>query len=111
MPTLRFLVSDRFEPSIIEMLRNRKSWIWAWSPIPSENLFDLHGTPLSARSFLLIIRQRAGPFDCAILAKGATSLPFLRFSGNLFIGRQIESQLRRLGMPCPTILNAPTVIS
>ncbi|MGB7263145.1 MAG: LysR family transcriptional regulator [Albidovulum sp.] len=66
----------------------------------SENLFDLNEQPFLRDPFLLI-KPRGNVYSEAQLANGATSLPFLRFSGSLFISRQIESHLRRLGINLP----------
>lgn len=99
MPQCDFSYLTDSSHLIIAMLRKKELdlGLVAYS---SENLFDLHEQPFLRDPFLLIKPKGFAGSD-AQLAKGATNLPFLRFSGSLFISRQIESHLRRLGISLP----------
>lgn len=99
MPQCDFSYLTDSSHLIISMLRKKELdlGVVAYS---SENLFDLHEQPFLRDPFLLI-KPKGNTFNEAQLAKGATPLPFLRFSNSLFISRQIESHLRRLGISLP----------
>lgn len=99
MPQCDFSYLTDSSHMIIAMLRKKELdlGVVAYS---SENLFDLHEQPFLRDPFLLI-KPKGNVHSDSQLAKGATSLPFLRFSGSLFISRQIESHLRRLGISLP----------
>ncbi len=99
MPQCDFSYLTDSSHLIIAMLRKKELdlGVVAYS---SENLFDLNDQPFLRDPFLLIKPKGNSDAD-AQLAKGATNLPFLRFSGSLFISRQIESHLRRLGISLP----------
>ncbi len=99
MPQCDFSYLTDSSHMIINMLRKKELdlGVVAYS---SENLFDLHEQPFLRDPFLLI-KPKGNLFNESQLAKGTTPLPFLRFSNSLFISRQIESHLRRLGISLP----------
>ncbi len=99
MPQCDFSYLTDSSHAIIAMLRNKELdlGVVAYS---SENLFDLHDQPFLRDPFLLI-KPKGNADSQAQISRGATDLPFLRFSNNLFIGRQIDSHMRRLGISLP----------
>ncbi|MGO4909107.1 LysR family transcriptional regulator [Pseudorhodobacter sp. W20_MBD10_FR17] len=99
MPQCDFSYLTDSSHLIIGMLRKKELdlGVVAYS---SENLFDLHDQPFLRDPFLLI-KPKGHAFNGAQLTKDAMTLPFLRFSSSLFISRQIESHLRRLGISLP----------
>lgn len=83
--------------SIIEMLRNRELDLGI-TTTPSERMRDLQDRPLLSDPFVVVL-PRVNEQSLADIVEGRAKLPFLRFSSNLIISRQIESQLRRVGLP------------
>ncbi|MEM6388164.1 MAG: LysR family transcriptional regulator substrate-binding protein, partial [Pseudomonadota bacterium] len=63
---------------------------------PHEHLRDLQDRPLLRDPFVVVV-PRGSQRPLSEVVEGRGDLPFLRFSSNLLIARQIESQLRRLG--------------
>ncbi|SPH18303.1 HTH-type transcriptional regulator GltR [Defluviimonas aquaemixtae] len=96
MPYCDFLYHTDSSHSIIEMLRNRQLDLGITSN-PTERLRDLQDRPLLRDPFVVVLPV-GNEQSLSDIAEGRTKLPFLRFSSNLIIARQIESQLRRLGM-------------
>ena len=99
MPLCDFSYLTDSSHLIITMLRKKELdlGVVAYS---SENLFDLHDQPFLRDPFVLI-KPKGNAYNQTQLSKGSTDLPFLRFSNSLFIGRQIDSHLRRLGISLP----------
>lgn len=95
MPACSFSFSTNSSHMLIEMLRNRELDL-AVTTAPTEHLRDLREIPLIKDPFIIAApaHLKMTPDD---LLRAETGLPFLRFSENLVIGRQIEAQLRRLG--------------
>ena len=96
MPACNFMYHTDSSHSIIEMLRDRQLDLGI-STTPSERLRDLQDRPLLSDPFVIIL-PRANEAPLSDIVKGRTKLPFLRFSSNLYIARQIEAQLRRIGI-------------
>lgn len=97
MPTCDFMYLKDSSHAIIEMLRNRQLDLGV-TTTPSERLRDLQDRPLLSDPFVVVL-PRVNEQSVADIVEGRAKLPFLRFSSNLIISRQIESQLRRLGLP------------
>ncbi|NGQ93278.1 LysR family transcriptional regulator [Rhodobacter sp. HX-7-19] len=98
MPHCDFSYHTDWSHSIIKMLRNRELdlGVLAYS---SENMFDLLDHPFLRDPFLVITPKDT--MDVVGLMHGRSKLPLLRFTSNLFVRRQIESQLRRLNISLP----------
>lgn len=94
-----FLYHTGTSHEIIEMLRNRQLDIGI-AGISTEPMRDLQDRPLLNDPFVVVLPldTEQSPSD---IVQGRTKLPFLRFSSNLNIARQIESQLRRLDVSTP----------
>ncbi|MEM6387364.1 MAG: LysR family transcriptional regulator [Pseudomonadota bacterium] len=91
-----FLYQTESSHTIIEMLRDRHLDLGITSA-PHEHLRDLQDRPLLRDPFVVVVpRGLQGAVPDVV--KGREDLPFLRFSSNLLIARQIDSQLRRLGL-------------
>tara|TARA_R110002072_G_scaffold3759_11_gene26854 strand:- start:1101 stop:2075 length:975 start_codon:yes stop_codon:yes gene_type:complete len=99
MPQCDFFYHTDSSHAIIKMLRNRELDLGVVG-YSSENLFDLQDHPFLRDPFV-IITPKGTDHDLADLVMGKSRLPFLRFSNNLLIGRQIDAQLRRLGISLP----------
>ncbi len=99
MPQCDFSYHTDSSHTIIKMLRDRvlDMGVVAYS---SESLPDLEDYPFLRDPFI-VIAPKDIPQTPAELMQGASNLPFLRFSDGLYIGRQIESHLRRLGRVLP----------
>lgn len=85
---------------LIDMLRNRQLDLGI-STSPAESTLGLLEYPVLRDPFVAIL-----PLDTSetpeSIASGRSTLPLLRFSGNLIIARQIESHLRRMGISSPS---------
>ncbi len=81
------------------MLRNRQLDLGI-TTAPTERLNDLHDHPLLQDPFVVLL-PRSAEQSLSDIVNGNAKLPFLRFSGNLTIARQIEAQLRRIGVTSP----------
>lgn len=99
MPRCDFMYHTDSSHLIIEMLRNRQLDLGITSN-PTERLRDLQDRPLMRDPFVVVL-PLAHEQPLADVVEGKFELPFLRFSGNLIIARQIESQLRRIGLSLP----------
>ncbi|GAA6210107.1 LysR family transcriptional regulator [Cognatishimia sp. WU-CL00825] len=96
MSSCEFLYHTNSSHKIIEMLRNRKLDLGI-STTPDDKLRDLQIRPLLRDPFVVVL-PRVPQHSLTDIVDGKTKLPFLRFSNNLIIARQIESQMRRLGL-------------
>ncbi|TNJ39335.1 LysR family transcriptional regulator [Phaeobacter sp. B1627] len=99
MPTCDFMYHTGSSHDILEMLRNRKLDI-AIITAPDERLSDLRDRPLLRDPFVAVL-PRVTQQSLSEIVEGQSKLPLLRFSSNLMIARQIESQLRRIGVTAP----------
>lgn len=99
MPRCDFLIQTETSHTLIEMLRNRHLDLGI-AASPPERLRDLIDRPLLRDPFVVVI-PRSPERSLSDIFEGRTKLPFLRFSGNLIIARQIEAQLRRTGLAPP----------
>lgn len=99
MPTCDFMYHTDSSHELIEMLRNRQLDLGVGAA-PSERLGELQDRPLLRDPFV-VVAPRFTEQALSDIVEGRTKLPFLRFSSNLMIARQIESQLRRLGATPP----------
>ncbi|KIC41453.1 LysR family transcriptional regulator [Ruegeria sp. ANG-R] len=96
MQACDFMYHTDSSHAIIEMLRDRQLDLGI-STTPSERLRDLQDRPLLRDPFVIVL-PKVNDESLGDIVEGRTKLPFLRFSGNLIIARQIESQLRRMGI-------------
>lgn len=99
MPRCDFVYQTESSHAIIEMLRNRQLDLGVTTS-PPERLRDLQDRPLLRDPFVVVLPAAKGPSLTDVI-DGRAALPFLRFSGHLIIARQIDSQLRRLGLSLP----------
>ena len=97
MQKCEFLFHTDTSSGILDDLHNRELDIGVLAS-PSERLRDLIERPVLTDPFVLVLpRSQEGPVDKAL---GADSdLRFLRYSSNLFISKQIDLHLRRIGLP------------
>ncbi len=99
MPACDFMYQTDSSHAIIEMLRNRQLDLGI-STAPSERVRDLQDRPLLRDPFVIVL-PKVNEESLSDIVEGRTKLPFLRFTSNLIIARQIESQLRRMGLSSP----------
>ncbi|MFD2740965.1 LysR family transcriptional regulator [Sulfitobacter aestuarii] len=99
MPRCDFMYHTDSSHQIIELLRNRQLDLGITSS-PTERLPDLQDRPLLRDPFVVVL-PLGNEVPIADIVAGNSRLPFLRFSANLMIARQIETQLRRLGVTLP----------
>ncbi len=99
MPTCDFMYLTGSSHELIEMLRNRQLDL-AITTAPEERLGDLRDRPMLRDPFVAVL-PRINEQSLSDIFEERTKLPFLRFSGNLMIARQIETQLRRIGITSP----------
>ncbi|OSQ52689.1 LysR family transcriptional regulator [Marivita geojedonensis] len=99
MPDCAFLYHTASSHEIIGMLRDRKLDLGI-TITPPERMRDLEDMPLLRDPFVVVLPAgRKEPLSDVV--SGKASLPFLQFSGDLIIARQVEAQLRRLGVTLP----------
>lgn len=96
MPRCDFRYQAAASRELIDMLKNRQLDLGVVAD-PGEKLGDLLDQPLLRDPFVMVVPNGC-PYSSEDILAGKTDLPFLRFSGNLIIGRQIESQLKRMGL-------------
>ncbi|MEJ8561198.1 LysR family transcriptional regulator [Yoonia sp. GPGPB17] len=96
MPGCDFLYHTATSHEVIEMLRNRQLDMGITTS-PPERHRDLQERPLLRDPFVLVL-PRDTDQSLPDIVGGSNKLPFLRFSSDLIIARQIEAQLRRLGI-------------
>lgn len=99
MPGCDFMYQTDTSHAIIRMLRDRQLDLGISAP-PDEKMRDLQDRPLLRDPFVIVLPRGVDP-SLADIVEGRANLPFLRFSGNLVIARQIETQLRRMGLTSP----------
>ncbi|MEQ8895668.1 MAG: LysR family transcriptional regulator [Roseovarius sp.] len=99
MPVCDFMYHTDSSHSVITMLRDRQLDLGV-TTTPSESVRDLVDRPLLRDPFVLAL-PLVNDQSLAEIVEGRTKLPFLRFSSNLMIAQQIESQLRRIGVSAP----------
>ncbi|MEM1130305.1 MAG: substrate-binding domain-containing protein, partial [Pseudomonadota bacterium] len=99
MPRCDFLFQSGTSAWIIDQLRNRHLDLGI-TGTPNERLHDLQERALLRDPFVVVLAVGEGQSVDDIVA-GKTKLPFLRFSSNLIIARQIEAQLRRMNLTPP----------
>lgn len=99
MPRCDFMYHTDSSYQIIEMLRDRKLDLGIASS-PTERMRDLQDRPLLRDPFVVALPQ-GYDISAADFLEDRNKLPFLRFSDDTIIGRQIESQLRRMGLSLP----------
>ena len=99
MPSCDFVYHTDSSHAVIEMLRNRQLDLGITAS-PGEKLAELQDRPLLRDPFVVVL-PRVCEQSLSDIVENRASLPFLRFSSNLMIARQIESQLRRIGVKSP----------
>ncbi len=99
MPACDFMYQTDSSHAIIEMLRDRHLDLGI-TTTPDDRLHDLQDRPLLRDPFVVVL-PRMSEQSLTDIVEGRTSLPFLQFSSNLMIARQIEQQLRRIGIASP----------
>ena len=99
MPRCEFLFRTDTSHSLIDMMRNRKLDLGI-TTAPIERMRDLLEQPILRDPFIVVLPTG---YDRPVseVVEGHTSLPFLRFENNQIIARQIEAQLRRMGLSLP----------
>lgn len=95
MPRCDFAFQTASSTAIIDLLRNRQLELGITAN-PTERLSDLQETPLIRDPFVVILPADIENSPDTLLKSGA-KLPFLGYSSNLIIARQIEAQLKRMG--------------
>ena len=96
MPVCDFMYHTDSSDEIIDMLRNRQLDLGI-TAMPSETIRDFNAHPLLRDPFVVVLPLNT-ELALSDIVEGRTKLPFLRFSDQLYIARQIESQLRRIGV-------------
>ncbi|MEO9777522.1 MAG: LysR family transcriptional regulator [Sedimentitalea sp.] len=99
MPACDFMYQTESSHAIIDMLRNRQLDLGI-TAAPGERLGELQDRPLLRDPFIVVL-PLINEQSLSDIVENRTKLPFLHFSGNLMIARQIESQLRRIGVTTP----------
>ncbi len=99
MPRCDFQFQTDTSASIIQQLRDRQLDLGVTATSP-ERLQDLHDIPLLKDPFVVVLPINSEQLLDEIM-EGTVKLPFMRFSGNLLISRQIEAQLRRMNLTPP----------
>ena len=99
MPNCDFVYHTGVSHDLINMLRNRQLDLGICTA-PGETMSDLQERPLLRDPFIVVL-PRLAPQSLSDIMEGTTKLPFLRFCSNLMIARQIDAQLRRLGVSSP----------
>lgn len=99
MPDCDFLYHTATSHEIIGMLRDRELDLGI-ATTPPDRLRDLEDRPLLRDPFVVVLPAGLDPSVSEVLSEGFP-LPFLQFSSDLIIARQIEAQLRRVGVSLP----------
>ncbi|MEM7091096.1 MAG: LysR family transcriptional regulator [Pseudomonadota bacterium] len=99
MPNCDFTYCTDTSQAIIDMLHDRQLDLGITGS-PTERMRDLQDRPLLHDPFVVVL-PRTSEEEAEEIITGRTRLPFLRFTGNLMIARQIEGQLRRIGVAVP----------
>ncbi len=100
MPACDFMYLTDTSHAIVDQLRNRDLDLGI-STAPSETLGDLSDRPILKDPFIVVLPATTQEAISDVV-EGKTQLPFLRFPDNLMIARQIDSQMRRLGLAAPS---------
>ncbi|KIC45630.1 LysR family transcriptional regulator [Ruegeria sp. ANG-S4] len=100
MPSCDFMYHTDSSHAILEMLRNRHLDL-AITTTPESPTRDLVDRPLLRDPFVIVLPDM-NEQSLSDVVEGRSKLPFLRFSSSLIIARQIESQMRRLGLTSPS---------
>ncbi|QFT33379.1 HTH-type transcriptional regulator GltC [Labrenzia sp. THAF82] len=96
MPKCDFVYHTDSSHRIVEMLKNRDLDIGI-TATSNERFPDCVERPLLRDPFVMVL-PKSLEWPPAEVLNGKTNLPFLRFSSNLVIARQIEAQLRRINV-------------
>ena len=99
MPDCDFLYHTATSHEVIEMLRDRELDLGI-ATTPPDRLRDLQDKPLLRDPFIIVLPAGVEPSVSEVLKEGFR-LPLLQFSSDLIIARQIEAQLRRVGLSLP----------
>lgn len=99
MPRCEFSYHTASSHAIHAMLRDRQLDLGIIST-PAERHRDLKDTPLLRDPFVVVV-PKGNEYGLERVIEGKSGLPFLRFTSNQIIARQIETQLRRMGLPLP----------
>lgn len=99
MPRCDFSFHTDTSHALIDMLRNRRLDLGITTS-PTERLRDVHER-LILRDPFVVVSPVGTEATVPDIVAGQTDLTLLRFSSPLIIARQIESQLRRLGVSAP----------
>ena len=99
MPRCDFTYQTDSSHAILSMLRDRQLDLGI-TTTPAERLRDLQDTPLLQDPFVVVL-PKSSEHVLQEAIDGRSTLPFLRFTSNQIISRQIESQLRRTGLSLP----------
>lgn len=100
LPACHFIYHTDSSHSIVAMMRNRELDLGIIAD-PDDALKDFKRHPILKDPFV-IITPRFMDHKIDEIFAGKTNLPFLRFSNNLIIGRQIATHLRRIGLAPPS---------
>ena len=96
MPACDLLYHTDTSHAVIDMLRSGRLDLGI-TGTPGERFRDLQDRPLLRDPFVVVLPV-ANEDTLSDIVEGHTKLPFLQFSKSLIIARQIEAQLRRLGV-------------
>lgn len=99
MPRCDFSFHTDMSHTIIGMLHKRQLDVGITST-PPDGLQGLVQKPFLRDPFVVVAPTQSNA-SAAELLEGKSDLPFLRFSSHLIIARQIEGQLKRLGLTLP----------
>ena len=99
MPRCSFTYLTDTSHRIIELLHDRQLDLGITAS-PPEHLPELNDRALLHDPYVVVL-PASGEVTAEEALAGQTDLPFLRFSRNLLIARQIESQLRRSRVSLP----------
>lgn len=99
MPRCEFSYHTDTSHALLGMLRHHDLDLGV-TTLPTERVQDLQVAPLLKDPFVMVLPANSDAAPEQVLA-ATDRLPFLRFSGNLIISRQIDAQLRRLGLAPP----------
>ncbi|WP_291732111.1 LysR family transcriptional regulator [Leisingera sp. F5] len=99
MPRCDFMYQTDSSHAVLAMLRDRQLDLGI-TTTPPERLRDLQDRPLLRDPFVAVLPKSGEPMLQEVI-EGRSTLPFLRFASNQIISRQIETQLRRMGLSLP----------
>ena len=99
MPQCKFLYETGTSHDIIARLRDRQLDVGITTS-PPDMAGDLRDRALFRDPFVMVLPARCETPLPEVIA-GQSDLPFLQFSSDLIVARQIDAQLRRLGVSVP----------